>query len=120
MLLFDVSGRGWVFGRPIAVCWLLRAQSHDMLFVTSTHASHGKNGARRQPMHATVIAHCCRLVCKSEALGDLFQHQFGRATTDGLDAGIAGHAFDRCTPHVAGSTVKLQTVIHNFIDEVAA
>jgi len=56
----------------------------------------------------------------SQALGHFFEHDFGSAAADRLDAGIARHALDRAFTHESDSAVELQAVGHHRIHKVAA
>ncbi len=54
------------------------------------------------------------------ALGHFFEHDLGGASSDGQDAGVPGHAFDRRLAHVAHAAVKLQAVVHDPVDHLSA
>src|ERR1044072_4817335 len=54
------------------------------------------------------------------SLGNLFEHNFCRATANGVDARIPRHAFNGALSHESHSAMELQTGVHDFFDEFTA
>src|SRR5262249_37693079 len=53
------------------------------------------------------------------ALGNLLEHYFSRATTDGVHARIPRHAFDSALTHKSHPTMELQAGVHDLVNELA-
>ena len=59
------------------------------------------------------------VMVSSHPLGDLFEHDLGGTAADGLDTGIARHAFHGCFPHIAHTAMELDTVVKHAVYQLA-